>query len=157
MEKHTRIPANQYFFLLVDDFNELKETRLIVLMAHLYLEYWINEIIFEEPDFIFRDVNLNSFSKKIQILKAKGILKEKESLLKNIEIINKLRNDYAHTLIVSEIDKKMSDRVKEMDMIDLSDAKVAFSSQQDIHSQFKAKVISTILGLLNRMAKKNPK
>ena len=90
-------------------------------------------------------------------MKAKGILKEKESLLKNIEIINKLRNDYAHTLIVSEIDKKMSDRVKEMDMIDLSDAKVAFSSQQDIHSQFKAKVISTILGLLNRMAKKNPK
>ncbi len=156
MTKHRTISEEQFFLSLVSELNEQKETRMLALMIHLFVEYWINEIInvlFKNSDFIFKDKDLNGFSHKIDLLRACGVLKEGSDLLRNIQLINKIRNDYAHNLIVGEIEKATIERIREIVMLKISYNNVGFASQSDVHSQFKAKTISTIMELHSLYAK----
>ncbi|MEW5897389.1 MAG: hypothetical protein AB1668_06865 [Nanoarchaeota archaeon] len=156
MGKHKSISEEQYFLSLVSELNDQKETRMLALMIHLFVEYWINEIIntlFKNPGIIFKDRDLNGFNKKIDLLKACGIIKESSDLLKNIQLINQIRNDYAHNLIVGEIEKATVDRINRIIMLKVSYNNVGFASQLDLHSRFKAKAISTIMELYSLYAK----
>jgi len=150
--KHKTISEEHFFQSLVSELNQQKETRTLSLMIHLFAEYWINEVItvlFKNPDFVFK----NSFSNKINLLKACGVIKEKTDLLKNIWIINQIRNDYAHNLFVDEIEKTTVDNIRNMVMLEVRYNNIDFASQLDAHSLFKAKAISTIMELQNLYSK----
>lgn len=102
---------------------ELKEAtnfRSKVLILHLYIEYWVNEIIratHEFPEVIIDDGELGRFGNKIEILKSRNFINY-EGLLNNLTQIQWFRNHYSHTLLMKdELNQKMKDRIKNMKML----------------------------------------
>ncbi|MBI3032890.1 hypothetical protein HYY69_05415 [Candidatus Woesearchaeota archaeon] len=143
---HQQLSQDQYFKQLMEEFNKEQEIRSLVLTAHLFIEYWINEIImniFPQGKIIFKNKELRGFSSKIDILTAFGVFEKDEDLLYNITQINQLRNKYAHNLIIKESEVNKS--IKQLKLIpnNLSENINSF----DLISQFKMKTVITILTL----------
>jgi hypothetical protein len=79
---------------------EISDFRLRVLYIHLIIEYFLDsliEIYFEEPDYIFKNFELYSFSNKLDLLKADGIISS--PTYEQIKLVNAIRNYYAHNLV----------------------------------------------------------
>ncbi len=77
-----------------------KEILTLVLKAHLFVEYLIDEIIkasFSNPNKI---LNKRKFSDKVNLLEAIGIEDSKSEyrLLRKIRALNDIRNKFAHNL-----------------------------------------------------------
>jgi len=156
---HQKIPPNTYFKWLVEELNKYNELRTLALVVHLFVEYYINEIIiklFPKGEIIIENRALNSFSKKINILKAWDLFKSDSDLLKNINLVNEIRNKYAHNLIASEVDKEAAKKINDIKILEIRYANVGFASQFDTVNQFKAKAVSTIISL-NEVFAKLPK
>lgn len=77
----------------------------LIIKGHLLIEYILNQIIeqtFKKPEVFFKDNRANSFSVKLNILYSLGLIPM--HIYKNIQSVNKIRNQYAHNLKV-ESDK----------------------------------------------------
>lgn len=105
MKKHKSIDDIALVKKLAKEIKQLNDIRFASIMFHAFIEYFVNELIclkFTNAKLI---IDNNSFSKKFLILKALeifGKLENKDKLDKNIEIITKIRNHYAHNLITVE-------------------------------------------------------
>ena len=139
---HRKLDLDEYFTYLNNTLNETKDTRTLVILSHLFVEYWINEKLIQSLNTHTKILKYD-FNKKLEILDALGVFKDKKELITNIEIINKLRNICAHTLIAPEINKK----INEIPLLEVYYTNAGYASNPESISQFKAKLISTILAL----------
>ena len=78
------------------DIIDTKETRLLILIAHLYLENFLDEIIKNRVKRPNNILNFRYLSAKLNIIYSFGILDEQ--LYKEILFFNTLRNKYSHDL-----------------------------------------------------------
>jgi hypothetical protein len=84
----------------------INDTSLLILKSHIIVEYTMNcylEAISKSDDSDFFKENF-SFSEKIKMVKYFGELGNKEeNLIKELTLLNKLRNDIAHSLTYNQI------------------------------------------------------
>ena len=121
MKKHRTFENNFLMERLCDEFNESEDLRNLALVAFLYLEYYINEILifyFRHPQVIIDENEIGSFKNKLAILKALGVFDDLNAVVKNITLIQGIRNHYAHNLL--ETDKapeKIVSRIKQLEYL----------------------------------------
>lgn len=101
--------ANKIRNLTLDKFHEFTESQLaeindlelLIIKGHILVEYTINcylEAISNSTNSDFFNENF-SFSNKIKIIKHFGNLgDENDNLIKELTILNRIRNDIAHSL-----------------------------------------------------------
>ncbi|MCG8401713.1 MAG: hypothetical protein MJA84_08960 [Firmicutes bacterium] len=118
MKKHKSYQPSRIGERMCDEFNEAKSFRETVFIAHLYIEYYINEIlvkIFPHPEKIIDENELGTFKNKMQLLDALGIFEGKENLKNNVILIQRIRNYYAHNISISdEFPDQIVNRIKQM-------------------------------------------
>ena len=93
--------------------SKLEDLRFFTILAHICAEYYIDKFIklefknTEELEEVFE----NSFKKKLIVLKSKGFEYNPDilSILKNLEILNTIRNKFAHNIFLSEIKETDTD------------------------------------------------
>ncbi len=112
LKKHEQVDYVELLESLNKDLTEIKDFRLKVIVIHLYIEYWINELIlalFHEPKKIIDDGDLGTFENKMKILESRGIFKTHEDLLTNVRMVQRIRNHYSHKLILED---ELNEKVK---------------------------------------------
>jgi len=85
-----------------NEFSNIEDIRFYSIICHQYIDYFLNEILIERfPNlkFIIDDYDLGSFRNKFKILKSDGMFENFQYLEKNIEMITKIRNFYAHNMM----------------------------------------------------------
>ncbi len=89
--------------------NKLKIPRMSILNLQLYAEHYVNEIVgFEVGNNAKNEIRTYlSFPQKLRILKKMKILDEKQ--IKILELLNKIRDEMVHELILNSesISKKL--------------------------------------------------
>jgi hypothetical protein len=101
MKRHTKFESDE-LVTISGDLDKIKDLRFLSIIGHQYVEYFINEIIcfkFKNPELIIDHKELGGFNNKFTLLKAMGCFKGKDDLKKNIELINNIRNYYAHNML----------------------------------------------------------
>ena len=101
----------------IKELGGINDIQLLILKGHIIVEYTLNcylESISKADDSNFFKENF-TFAHKINLAKHFGDLSDKESLIKELTLLNKLRNDLSHSLkynnkhlegLFSEINKK---------------------------------------------------
>src|SRR4051794_21461874 len=105
MRKHTTFEHNGLSERLCEEFNNARSLRELAYIAHLFIEYYVNELtvaVLREPKLVVDDVDLGSFRNKVLLLRAMGIFENREALLRNVELIQGIRNFYAHNLLMAD-------------------------------------------------------
>ena len=105
MKKHKTYERNSLNERQCDEFNAAKTLRELSYIALLYIEYYINEILIrklQHPKKIIDENELGSIKNKLLILEAVGIFDDHPHLLSNINLIQSIRNYFAHNLLASE-------------------------------------------------------
>ena len=105
MKKHKTYERNSLNERICDEFNDARNLRELSYIALLYVEYYINEILIRKlqyPEKIIDENELGSFKNKLLILEAVGVYDDHPNLLGNINLIQRIRNYYAHNLLESE-------------------------------------------------------
>lgn len=97
---------------LVNNFiniGKLNIPRINILNLQLYTEHYVNEIISTEIGNPVKEEvkKYISFPQKLRILKKMNVIDEKQ--LKILEMLNKIRDDFVHELVIEQevIDKKL--------------------------------------------------
>ena len=107
---------------LINEMNrmaKLRDNRLLVLILHLYMEYWVNEIIIKmyPKSEVILDENtfnqLKGFTNKVKLIEASNIITNPE-VIGNVKILNRIRNLYAHNLDQNSITKKVEKEIGKM-------------------------------------------
>ena len=118
MKKHKKHEHNLLSERLCDEFNEANNIRELALIAHLYVEYYINEIIvmaLKKPNLVIDDNELGSFKNKMLLLQSLGFFEHEQYVLQNIALIQRIRNHFAHNLLISEeVPNQIFDRIKQL-------------------------------------------
>ncbi len=91
---------------MVKELNGVHDMRYIVVMLHLYLEFWLDKIIEKKCKNSKKIMEFNFFQ-KLRILNGFDIVPDE--LFHDIKVINELRNTFAHELDIpeNEIDTKL--------------------------------------------------
>ncbi len=154
MKKHSKKSEKELFEQLVREFKGLRGVRFLSLITHLYVEYYVNELLcneFEHPEKVIDDKELGEFNNKLSLLKARGFFDDKAALLKNVELLSRIRNYYAHNLSSKGVPAAVSDRVRELKQLkEFKNQKRLFApfltgfKKEDA---FRVKAIQTILVL----------
>lgn len=74
---------------------QLKDTVAIVLLIHLYAEYWLNRLL-EKSGLCTKRVSDMKFSLKLEKVRELKLLVD-QTLLTNLSLLNSIRNKCAHT------------------------------------------------------------
>jgi len=77
-----------------------------ILQGHLYVEYWLNEVILKEWGSGRIIIDKFSFSQKVHIVEAAG-LADMQEIVQSFREINALRNCFAHALFPEDIEAKL--------------------------------------------------
>lgn len=90
--------------------NSLKIPRLTILNLQLYVEHYVNELIKNEiSDNAIDEVKLYlSFPQKLRIIKKMNIIDDTQ--IKILELLNKIRDNLVHELVLDE--DKIKKRIK---------------------------------------------
>jgi hypothetical protein len=91
---------NRTLFVL----EEYGDVRLLILTLHLYAEASINRLIrasWPRPEKVLEHHDMRHFGAKVDILEASGVIVDVK-MLKNLRLLNKMRNDVAHNLRLSQ-------------------------------------------------------
>ena len=122
MKKHRTIDEDELMCRLSDEVNKAPDIRYLSIISHLYVEYYLNELIslkFVEAKLIIDEKELGSFYNKFLILKALGIFEHKDKLIENINLITRIRNFYAHHLLISdELPEEVKSRITQLVYLD---------------------------------------
>jgi len=149
MKKHKAIYESELMENLVNEFNDIEELRFLSIITHMYVEYFLNEIIcnkISKPELIIDNKGLGGFYNKFTLLKSLGFFEGKEKLEKNVERINMIRNFYAHNMLIEQkIPPKIETKINEMVYLEESNTFHEDISKIDLTSKFKVKCISTIV------------
>lgn len=97
---------------LADEINEPDPLRSKVLTLHLYIEYWLDNIIEKEKNKGKDFSNVGTFHQKNESLHNLKIIDD--HLYSNIEKINKIRNIYAHTLELEKVQDKVHEYLSQI-------------------------------------------
>lgn len=101
--KTEALPDYQEF--ITEELLKHERIEFLILQSHILLEYSINcylESLSKTPDANFFKANF-TFAQKIELLKHFGSMsKEKYPRFEELALINKLRNDIAHTLTYND-------------------------------------------------------
>ncbi len=152
MKKHKSIDNEEMVKRICDEVNETSNIRYLSLSIHLYIEYYLNELIrlkFDDAKFIIDGNELGSFYNKCQILRALGVFKQKDLLMRNIKLLNNIRNFYAHNLPISnKLSEEVKSRIKQLIYFDVQANKTDHlrweDSVDEYLTQFKACGFMTI-------------
>ena len=121
MKRHRRFNPDELMERLLDEFNSIEGLRFLSSVAHLYVEYFLNELIcdrFRNPELIIDDRELGGFYSKLTLLRCSGVFDGKEKLVRNIELLNRIRNFYAHNLMIEDdVPQLVAERVNEMEYL----------------------------------------
>ena len=113
-EKHIRdYTPNEFLNLLQTENEEITDTTLMILKGHIEVEYALNcylEVVSKMPSDFFRE--RFSFTTKVKMLQFFGNLDR--NILKELRLLNSLRNDIAHTLKYDET--RLDLLIKEVEM-----------------------------------------
>jgi len=152
MKRHKTYEHNGLNERLCDEFNAAKTLRELSYIALLYIEYYINEILIrklQHPEKIIDENELGSFKNKLLILEAVGILDDHPHLLSNINLIQRIRNYFAHNLLASErAPEPVISRIKQLVYFDrnnvIGEYDVPWSEHADpLESQLQVCSLST--------------
>lgn len=157
MKKHKTHQHNFIVERMCDDFNDARDLRELTLVTHLYLEYFINELVvarLKTPELIIDDNELGSFKNKIFVLRALGVFDDIPHVLGNVELIQRTRNYYAHNLLVTdEIPEPASSRIKQLVYFEdskICDYDTAWKDHADpLHAQLQACAVETANSLIS--------
>ncbi|MCX6818185.1 MAG: hypothetical protein NTU57_05005 [Candidatus Aenigmarchaeota archaeon] len=118
MKKHIRIEESYLRSKMLKEFKSIDNLRFLSLIVHQYVEYFLNELIVKNvknPELIIDDRELGTFFKKFTILKAIGLFDRRPDVLRNIEVIMKVRNYYAHNMMTdNKIPRLIIDKILTM-------------------------------------------
>ena len=137
---------------MCDAINEASDIMALSFASHLYIEYSINELVvtkFIKPKLVIDDNNLGSFGSKVQLLEALGLFDHVPNALKNIKIIQGIRNYYAHNLVVEEsTPQPVKDRITKLVYFENNDIPcdydVPYSEHAEpLHSQLHVCAMAT--------------
>lgn len=148
----TNEEAEGIFRSMLADFKGIKDTRGLILVLHLYVEWWLNELIkkyFKNSDVILDENplnNLKSFYNKLMLLNSIGILEG--DVFEDIKTVNRIRNIFAHNLDLSHPDVREKFK-SEMERVRMREAREAKMSAED---RFSLLAISLTLELHNVFA-----
>jgi len=122
MIKHKTIDNDELMESLCNDLNDAPDIRYLSISSHLYVEYYLNELIrlkFDEAKLIIDESELGSFNNKFLILQALGIFRDKATLISNINLLRSIRNFYAHNLLISNpLPEEVKSRIKQLKYMD---------------------------------------
>jgi len=100
------------------EFDQIDSLRELALSAHLYIEYYINQLLvnrFSHAEKIIDENELGTFKNKITLLKAFGLFDRQEALLENITLIQGIRNHYSHhRIIAGQEPEKVTTRIRQL-------------------------------------------
>jgi len=142
---------------MCDEFNDARDVRELALVAHLYIEYFVNELIvakLKSPEIVIDDRDLGSFRSKILLLRAMGVFDAAPHVLKNVELVQGVRNHYAHNLLViDEVPEPVVSRIKQLVYFDwddlICDYDVPWEEHEDpLHAQLQVCALETTNGLI---------
>lgn len=141
---------------MCDEFNEACSVKELALITHLYAEYFVNELIvarFKEPSLIIDDGELGSFHSKVTLLRSLGVFSGVPHVLANLQLIQRIRNFYAHNLLLSdEVPEQVAGRIKQLQYFErgkICDFDVPWSEHEnDLLSQLHICGMATSNGLI---------
>jgi hypothetical protein len=156
MKRHKTHEHNLLGERMCDEFNDAQSVKELALIAHLYVEYYVNELVvakFEKPALIIDDGELGSFGSKLTLLKAFGVFDEVPHVSANTELIQRIRNFYAHNLLLSdEVPEPVASRIRQLQYFEqgkICDFDVPWSEHEDsLLSQLHVCGIATTNGLI---------
>lgn len=157
MKKHKTHEHNFLSERMCDEFNDARNVRELALVTHLYIEYFVNELIvakFKIPELVIDDRDLGSFKSKVNLLRAMGVFDGASHVLKNVELIQGVRNHYAHHLLVAnEVPEPVVSRIKQLVYFDwddqICDYETPWSEHEDpLHTQLQVCALATTNGLI---------
>jgi len=159
MGKHEKIEEEQLYKNLNNELRSARNIKEISLITHLYIEYYFRELIFVKFKLPENIIN-NSFNSKFNILVSTGILEQ--DLIENIKVIQKIRNHYAHNIIIEKnIYRNIEEKIRKMHFIigpTISDEKGDILSIEDIQKdelkfEFGLHCLGVIIALNNLLNK----
>ena len=166
MRKHRTFDPDEIGERHCDEFNEAKNLRELSIIALLYIEYYLNEILLEKfihPKKVIDENELGSFKNKLTILEALGVFDGHKALLINIRLIQKIRNFYAHNILqVDSAPASVSDKVKQLVYFDMDgnigEYDVAWEEHTDpLEAQLQVCALETTNQLIEIHAKEKMK
>ena len=100
MDEIRNYSMNQFNEFTIKELAGITDIQLLILKGHIIVEYTLNCYLesiskSEDPDFFTETF---SFANKVKIAKHFGQLGDDENLIKELTLLNKLRNDIAHSL-----------------------------------------------------------
>lgn len=98
LPKKTKIMGTSF----LKDIVEIQDIRLLILLAHLYFENYIDEILKKRLGHSSKMLDFR-FIVKLEILYASEIISD-DNFYAELKFINKLRNKYAHNLYFDIVD-----------------------------------------------------
>jgi hypothetical protein len=108
--------------LLKKQFPRTSNLEYAILKSHLIIEYLLTEYIrFHAYVFIEREQIRFSFSQKVEVAYLMGSGANDPSLIPTIQLLNKVRNQVAHTF---EVDRKLVDEMVRLHSKDYKDFKM---------------------------------
>ncbi len=155
MRKHEKKSEAKLFEQLVKEFQAVRGVRFLSIITHLYLDYFVNELVcreFAHPEEIIDGKVLGEFNNKVSLLKARGFFDEKQALEKNIALLTRIRNYYAHNLSDEGVPKEVEHRILELKELPEFDKQPkeffsAFKVGSAVEDDFRVRAIQTVLVL----------
>ena len=118
MKRHRTHEHNLLIDRMCDEFNDVHNVRELALVTHLYVEYFMNELIvakLKSPALVIDDSELGSFKNKILLLRSMGFFEGIPHVLRNMELIQRVRNHYAHNLLLTdEVPEPVASRITQL-------------------------------------------
>ena len=155
MKKHERKTDQELFQQLTREFKSIRGVRFVSVITHLYVDYFVNELVcreFKHPEKVIDDRELGEFQNKFSLLKARGFFDGRKELEKNVELLTRIRNYYAHNIASKGVPMAVSDRVKELKALpefknEKKELFAPFLSGNELEDLFRVHAIQTILVL----------
>lgn len=110
MEQINKEPSLESLINNFNYINNLKIPRLTILNLQLYVEHYVNELISTEVSLnAIDEIKLYlSFPQKLRIIKKMKVIDDTQ--LKILELLNKIRDNLVHELVLDE--EKIKKRIK---------------------------------------------
>ncbi len=110
MEQINKEPSLESLINNFNYINNLKIPRLTILNLQLYVEHYVNELISTEVSLnAIEEIKLYlSFPQKLRIIKKMKVIDDTQ--LKILELLNKIRDNLVHELVLDE--EKIKKRIK---------------------------------------------
>lgn len=121
-----------------------KEKRLLVLLLHLYSEYFLNELIKLSFPNYERILDM-TFANKLKILLGLRVISD-DGINNNLKSLNKIRNLCVHTLELDTITEEITESVLKMKEIGSDKIKASKLPENDLQ-KLQLYSLSTIIAL----------